>query len=216
MTPTPSFPVVLFDLDGTLIDTIELIRRCHFHTWRVHFGREPSDADWLHSLGRPLRDQFRAIVATEEEVETMITTYRAFNDEHHDRLLRRFDGAVDAVVTLRERGRRLGIVTSKLGRSARRGLTDCGFDPDWFEVVIGADDVERHKPDPTPVRAALERLGADPKDAVYVGDSPHDLAAGRGAGTATAAAMWGPFPRELLLAERPDLVLEEVGQIADL
>lgn len=213
---TPHDPVVLFDLDGTLIDTIELIRQSHFHTWKVHFGREPEAADWLHSLGRPLRDQFREVVASEAEVDAMITTYRAFNAEHHDSLLRRYHGALEAVGRLRDAGRRLGVVTSKLHASAERGLVDAGFDPAWFEVIIGADDVTRHKPLPDPVLKALERLGAAPASAIYVGDSPHDLVAGRSAGTRTAAALWGPFPHALLLRERPDVLLHEPAEIASL
>lgn len=205
--PGAPFATVLFDLDGTLIDSIELILRSYEHTFRVHYGRDLGREEWLAGLGTPLKAQFARYTCDGAEIDRLIATYRAFNLEHHDALMRRYEGAVEAVARLRARGARLGIVTSKMNQAARRGLRHCGFG-DWFDVVIGADDVERHKPDPLPVRAALERLGATADSAVYVGDSPHDVAAGRAAGCRTAGVLWGPFPREWLVRAGPDLLLE--------
>jgi pyrophosphatase PpaX len=106
----------------------------------------------------------------------------------------------------------LGIVTSKLRAGALRGLARVGM-ADWFDVVIGADDVERHKPDPQPVERALARLGATPDATVFVGDSPHDLVAGRAAGVHTAAVLWGPFPRATLEACEPDYWIREAEDL---
>ena len=107
-------------------------------------------------------------------------------------------------------------MTSKLSTSARRGLEHCGFPLDLFDVLIGADDVERHKPDPAPVLAALARLETAPTRAWYVGDSIHDIAAGRAAGVRTAGVLWGPFPRDELVAAGPDRILDHPAQLADL
>lgn len=205
---------VLFDLDGTLIDSIELIRRSYVHTMRVHRGVEPHIDVFLAGLGRPLRWQFGQFTADASEVEAMVATYREHNLAHHDAMVRAFPGAVEAVRELKLRGLRLGIVTSKMRAGAYRGLRHCGFDEELFGAVVGADDVSEHKPDPAPVRRALELLGAQPARAVMVGDSPHDLASGRAAGTRTAAVAWGPFPRSQLQATEPDFWLEEPREIA--
>lgn len=207
--------VILFDLDGTLIDSIELIRSSWFHACQVHLGRDPSDAEWRKTLGKPLREQLRLMVGDPDRVEAMVTTYREHNAIHHDRLLRRYDGTVEALAALRSRVR-MGIVTSKLQATARAGLAFCGFDLADFEVVIGADDVTRHKPDPEPIHAAMERLGAAPAEAWYVGDSIHDIAAGRAAGVRTAGVLWGPFPRDELDAAGPDRILARPDELLGL
>jgi len=195
---------ILFDLDGTLIDSIELIRRSYAHAFEVHRGAVPDEREFVSGLGRPLRWQFAQVAGDPAEVEAMIATYRRFNLEHHDALVTVYPGAVEAVRQLAARGARLAIVTSKLHASAERGLVHCGFDPRLFGAIVGVDDVTEHKPHPRPVLRALELLGADARGAVMVGDSPHDLAAGRAAGTHTAAVAWGPFPHDELRATRPD------------
>jgi pyrophosphatase PpaX len=203
----------LFDLDGTLIDSIELIRQSYAHTLRVHRDFEPPLEFWLEGLGRPLRWQFAHFSADAAEIEAMVATYRAYNLERHDAMIRPFDGAVEAIALLKSRGLKLGVVTSKMHAGALRGLKHCGFEG-LFDVVIGADNVDEHKPHPAPVRAALAQLGASAESAVMVGDSPHDLASGRAAGAFTAAVAWGPFPREQLLATAPDYWLETPREIA--
>jgi pyrophosphatase PpaX len=205
----------LFDLDGTLIDSIELIRLSYAHTLRVHRGLAAEHDLWLAGLGRPLAWQFRQFTDDEKEVEAMIATYRVFNLAHHDAMVTAFQGAVDAVRDLKSRGVKLGVVTSKLQSGAQRGLKHCGFER-LFDCVIGSDDVAIHKPEPEPVLRALRDLGADPAGAVMVGDSPHDLASGRAAGTRTAAVAWGPFPAAELRATRPDFWLETPPDIARL
>lgn len=206
---------VLFDLDGTLIDSIELIRQSYAHTLRAHRDFEPPMEFWLQGLGRPLRWQFAHFTEDASEIEAMVATYRAYNLAHHDAMVTSFPGAVPAVGQLRARGVKLAIVTSKMRAGARRGLDHCGFGA-LFEVIVGADDVSEHKPHPAPVRLALEQLGVAAERAVMVGDSPHDLASGRAAGTRTAAVAWGPFPRDQLLATEPDYWLETPQNIASL
>lgn len=206
---------VLFDLDGTLIDSIELIRRSYEHTLRVHYGRAMEQSEWLCGLGRPLRWQFAQYTRDEREIDALVATYRAYNNEHHDAMVVAFPGSIEAVRELKRRGVALAIVTSKLAAGARRGLANAGFG-DAFDVIVGADDVTVHKPDPAPVVEALKRLGRDAASAVMVGDSPHDLASGRAAGTRTAAVAWGPFERAELERARPDRWLETPAEIARL
>lgn len=206
---------VLFDLDGTLLDSMELIQRSYAHALRVHRGVEPEHASWLEGIGRPLRWQFARHARDAAEVEAMIATYRAYNLAHHDGSVAAFPGAIEAVRALAARGLALAIVTSKLRAGALRGLARGGFDG-LFPVIVAADDVTEHKPHPAPVHAALRALRAEASRAVMVGDSPHDLAAGRSAGTRTAAVAWGPFPAATLRACSPDYWLDAPAAITRL
>jgi pyrophosphatase PpaX len=214
MDSPSAFETFLFDLDGTLLDSIDLIMRSYRHTMLVHRGTAPDDAMWLAGLGTPLRVQFARVSHDAAEVETMVATYREYNLAHHDRMVRPFEGIVPAVTALAARGR-LGLVTSKFRDGALRGLKVLGLEQ-HIRVIVGADDVSRPKPDAEPVRLAMERLDAHPDTTVFVGDSPHDLAAGRAAGVRTAAVLWGPFPRELLAAERPDYWIPSPAELTAL
>src|SRR5688572_26741671 len=118
----------LFDLDGTLVDSLTLILSSYRHTMRQHRGRELDDALWLRGLGRPLRAQLREIAVDEHEATAMLGTYRAFYAEHHDRLLTPYPGAVSALRTLRARGTPLALVTSKMRDNTLRALRLCGID----------------------------------------------------------------------------------------
>jgi pyrophosphatase PpaX len=195
----------LFDLDGTLIDSVDLILASYRHTMRAHGQELRDDRFWLTGLGTPLTAQFSRVSDDAAEVARMVATYRAFNLANHDQLVRPYAGVKEAVDALAARGT-LGVVTSKAHAAAERGLRLVGLDG-RFPVIVGEDDVGRHKPDPTPVRRALELLGADPATAVFIGDSPHDMAAGRAAGTRTAAALWGPFSKSDLTPQAPDFWL---------
>jgi pyrophosphatase PpaX len=197
----------LFDLDGTLIDSIELILRSYRHTMRAHRGEEPSDDVWMDGLGTPLSVQFRRFTDDPAEIDAMVATYRAYNLAHHDEMVRPYDGVVGAVRALRRPGRTLGLVTSKMRSGALRGLRRAALE-DAFDVVVGSDEVTHPKPHPEPVLVALERLGATASGAVFIGDSRHDLECGRAAGVKTAAALWGPFDRSHLADLQPDYWLE--------
>ncbi|MBI4420244.1 MAG: HAD-IA family hydrolase [Gemmatimonadetes bacterium] len=213
--PPPTLTTFLFDLDGTLIDSVDLILTTYRHTLMVHRGSVPDDDVWLQGLGTPLWEQFKLFTNDPAEIEAMVATYREYNLAHHDVMVKRYPGVVEAVRALHQRGRKLGVVTSKLRGGTLRGLKVGGFDG-LFDVLVGADDVDRHKPDPAPVLRALELLGAEPSMTVFIGDSPHDMVSGRAAGVRTAAALWGPFPREWLEPHQPDYWLTEPGEIATL
>jgi len=210
-----TFGTFLFDLDGTLIDSIDLILRSYRHTLRTHRGVEPPDELWLKGLGTPIRVQLRQWSEDAGEIEAMAQTYTTYNLAHHDALVRPYDGIVAAVTRLKQRGKQLGLVTSKSRSGAQRGLRVSGIET-AFEVIVGADEVTNPKPHPEPVLLALERLGANANDAVFVGDSRHDIECGRAAGVATAAALWGPFDRAHLEDLNPDYWLETPEDVEDL
>jgi pyrophosphatase PpaX len=205
----------LFDLDGTLIDSIELILRSYRHTMRLHRGHEPPDDVWMDGLGTPLWVQFRQFTEDPAEIEAMVATYRAYNLAHHDEMVRPYAGVVEAVLALRDQGKTLGLVTSKMRSGAVRGLKVAGLE-DAFQVIVGADEVTHPKPHPEPVLVALGRLGAPAAGAVFVGDSRHDVECGRAAGVKTAAVLWGPFDRAHLEDLEPDYWLETPSDLAAL
>lgn len=206
-----TLPAILFDLDGTLIDTIELIlssARHAFEEWPVR----PTDEEWVRGIGTPLVQQLRAYAANDDEVALLLARYRRYQNEHHDRLTRCYDDVPDVIAALADRGHQLAVVTSKASPIAHQSLAFVGLDH-FFPVVVGYDDTARHKPDPEPVRVALSRLGVSPDDAVFVGDSPHDILAGNAADVMTIAALWGPFDRETLADARPDHFIECMAEL---
>lgn len=203
---------VLFDVDGTLIDSIDLIFESYEHTFAAHGLRVPSRSQLVSDLGRTLRDTFGAACADGALVEELIATYRTFNLARHDELVKPYPGIVETVRSVRDSGLRIGIVTSKLRATARRGLDVCGFG-DVFEVFVGMEDCARHKPDPEPIRLALRQLALPAESVCYVGDSPHDMAAGRAAGVRVFAAEWGPFGREHFDGVHVDAWLAHPGAI---
>jgi pyrophosphatase PpaX len=197
-----AFDLYLFDLDGTLIDSVALILSSFHHTREAHFGDVLPDEYYLETLGMPLRDSFRKMATADAPVEALVRTYIDFNLQKHDAMVTAYPGVVATIHALAERGAALGVVTSKLGDTARRGLRVVGLDG-VFEVIVSADDVTRGKPDPEPVLLALSRLGRSANRTLFVGDSPHDVEAGNRAHVSTAAATWGPFSRHALEAAHP-------------
>jgi len=193
---------ILFDLDGTLIDSVDLILRSKTYAFEARGLTAPSDAEWLRWLGTPLRSTFQRFTDDPAEVDRFIAAYREFQLEHHDRLLRPYAGASETMAALCDAGHPIGIVTSKSVELSERGLDHVGL-LEFVDTIVGADSTERHKPDPEPVRLGLERLGASADRALFVGDSVHDMHAGNAAGVATVAALWGPFTRADLAASTP-------------
>ena len=208
----PELTTVLFDLDGTLIDSVRLILDSYHHTLSVHQEEPKSDDYWLAGLGTPLRVQFRPWADEPGRLDAMVATYREYNLFHHDSMVSPYPGVVEAVHAIRRAGYRTGLVTSKNKAGALKGLRLVGLDH-AMELVIGADDVVNPKPHKEPIDTALRRLGETAPTALYVGDSVHDMESGRAAGVKTAAVLWGPFGREQLERTRPDYWLSEPADL---
>jgi pyrophosphatase PpaX len=192
---------LLFDMDGTLTDTIELIIFCFQETLRLLDLPPRSEESLLSEIGRPLHLQARDI--DPERAEEIFTLYQRLYAQHHDELVREFPGIRESLAELVARGYRLGVVTSKRSSSAGADIEYFRFEP-FFEVVITADDTTQHKPHAEPVLEALQRLGVSHAEATFIGDSPFDLSSAHAARVLAGAVAWGPFPREALLAEKPD------------
>lgn len=205
---------LLFDLDGTLIDSIELILGSMRHAFAKCGRPAPSDAEWLTGVGTPLRSMFQRY-AHDEHIEELIAAYREHQFANHDQLVRCYDEVADTLAVLSDRGHPMAVVTSKGEGLARRGLEHAGI-LRFFTTVVGLDSCTRHKPDPEPVLTALNRLGYQPFEAVFVGDSVHDVEAGNAAGVLSVAALWGPFTRNQLAAAHPARFLKRPGALPQL
>jgi pyrophosphatase PpaX len=210
----PPLQTFLFDLDGTLIDSVRLILDSYHHALAAHGLPPRSDEEWLRGVGTPLTVQL-AEWRDQGMLEALIATYREFNLANHDRMVTAYPGVVAAVEGIRRAGRATGLVTSKNRPGAVRGLRLVGLES-MMDVLVCADEVANPKPHPEPVEKAVALLGADPRSTVYVGDSIHDLVSGRAAGVRTAAALWGPFGREHLAGATPDYWLERPENLLDL
>jgi pyrophosphatase PpaX len=205
------FPVVLFDLDGTVVDSGAIILASMRHATQQVLGREFSDHELMQAVGGPgLEAQFAALAP--ESVDELVHVYRAHNEPLHDEL-EACEGMEDVIVRLHEDGVRLGVVTAK-----RRSTVDLAFARlrvgHLFETVVGGNETEKHKPDPEPLLLAAHRLGVAPQDCAYVGDSPFDIRAAKAAPMYSVAVTWGRIhDREKLEAEEPAAIVDTAEEL---
>lgn len=204
---------VLFDLDGTLIDSGAMILASFRHATRTVLKREIRDEELLGAVGgSTLRDQMRAFGAA--HVDELVRAYREHNTPLHAEL-QACNGVLDVLARLREDGRRLGIVTAKRRHTIRLAFAVLPLE-EFFDAVVSSEETERHKPHPEPLLLALERLGAEPLSAAYVGDSPFDVRAAKAAGLRAIAVSWGGIHSpERLEAEQPDELVHSAGELLD-
>ncbi|GEL76532.1 pyrophosphatase PpaX [Tenuibacillus multivorans] len=208
-----SIRTILFDLDGTLIDTNELIVESFKHTIREHLGEEYKREDILPFMGSPLRDMLEKVKP--DEVEDMMKTYRTHNLANHDLFVKSFDGVFETIKALHEKGIPMAIVTTKIHKTALKGLALTELDQ-FFDVVIGLDDVSQAKPDPEPVLKGIRALNGDPGTTLMIGDNSHDIHAGQNAGTKTAGVAWSAKGRDFIESLEPDYVLNHISDLLDI
>jgi pyrophosphatase PpaX len=208
-------PTILFDLDGTLLDSIQLILESARYAFRKLDRACPPDSEWLAGIGIPLRTMFGRYARDEADCTALIAAYREYRLPNHDRLIGTYGSARDVVERLHRRGHQIGIVTSKSEALSYRGLVRIGI-ARYVDTVVGCDVSARHKPDPEPVRIALRRLDCRPDDAIFVGDSIHDMMAGNAAGVRTLAAIWGAVSRTDLEPGRPTAWLTDISELEPL
>jgi pyrophosphatase PpaX len=205
------FETVLFDFDGTVVDSGAIILASMRHATREVLGRDYSDEELLQTVGGPgLEAQMHALAP--DHVDRLVDVYRAHNEPLHDEL-EACSGMQEVLVRLREEGRRLGIVTAKRRKTVQLAFARVPI-AHLFETIVGGDETERHKPDPQPLLLAAERLGADPADTAYVGDSPFDVRAAKAAGMFAVAVTWGRIHDAAKLeAEQPDAIVDSAEEL---
>jgi pyrophosphatase PpaX len=207
------FPVVLFDLDGTVVDSGGIILASMRHATREVLGRDFGDAELMQAVGGPGLEAQMAVFAP-ERVDELVRVYRDHNEPLHEEL-EACAGMEDVLVRLRAEGRRLGVVTAK-----RRATVELAFArvplAHLFEMIVGGDETEKHKPDPEPLLLAAERMHASPAETAYVGDSPFDIRAAKAAGMYAIAVTWGRIhDRERLEREEPDAIIERAEELLE-
>jgi pyrophosphatase PpaX len=214
MPQARTLSAALFDFDGTLVDTTELIFRSMNHAVIEVLGEEKTREELMANVGQPLPVQMKVFDA--ERADELLETYRLFNDENHETYVASFPGVEDSLHRLREAGIKVGVVTSKRRHSV--GLALESF-PALGEVVdhfVTMEDTKEHKPRPEPLFKGLELLGGvPPEEAAYVGDSPFDIQAARAANLTSVGVSWGAFTKETLEAAEPDHLVEDLDSAVD-
>jgi pyrophosphatase PpaX len=204
----------LFDFDGTLVDTTDLIYQSMRHAAGQVLGREISREVLMANVGQPLPRQMELLSA--EHAEALLDSYRLHNEENHDALIKEFPGVEESLARLRSAGVRVAVVTSKRRFSVDMALKTF---PGLGAVVdqwVTMEDTTEHKPRPEPLLKGLELLGKIPKEeAAYVGDSPFDVAAAKAAGVRSVAVSWGAFSEDALRAAEPDHLVPDLDSAVD-
>jgi pyrophosphatase PpaX len=205
------YPTVLFDLDGTLVDSGAIILASFKHAAKTVLARDVEDEQIAALVGGSnLHDQMAVLDPT--RVDELVRIYREHNRPLHDEL-QAFEGVEELMETLSTQGRKLGIVTAKGRQTVDLAFAVLSLER-YFDAVVTADMTERHKPDPEPVLKALELLDSDPDEAAFVGDSPFDIGAGKAAGVFTVAVSWGNIHApETLLAEGADVLVHSPEEL---
>ncbi len=204
---------VLFDLDGTLLDTVALILSSFRYATGAVLGEPLPDEELMRNVGVPLARQMREFAP--DKADELLRVYREHNASVHDDMIAEYPGTREALEWLAARRVPMGVVTSKGSPMARRGLELFGLDG-YFEVLVSADDVPLHKPDPYPLRRAGELIGVPAEECLYLGDSPHDMTAALAAGSLAVAALWGAFSAADVLEPGPAYALTSMAELPEL
>ncbi|GGA49677.1 pyrophosphatase PpaX [Paenibacillus physcomitrellae] len=205
---------ILFDLDGTIVNTNELIIKCFQHVMEKQgqpgYGREKI----IPFMGQTLEQQLEAFTGM-TDVELLVKDYRAYQAIHHDALIQEFPHVDEVMAKLHEQGYTLGVVTTKVKASTDRVLEMFGMKK-YLSTIVTLEDVEFPKPDPQPVLTAVERLGANPATTLMVGDSPADIQSALAAGVKAAGVAWSLKGKEKLLEYGPHYMLDDMRDLYQL
>ena len=204
------WPTVVFDLDGTLVDTINLIVSSYQHAFRSVLGHEEDEARIRAWIGQPLLRCFQE--ASAPHADALFAAYTAWNEANTERLVRPYAGIAELLTDLAGRGARVAVATCKRRPPAQWALALTGL-TDLVPVLVTMEDTAVHKPDPTPLLLAVERLGGEPGRAAYIGDAVVDVRAAQAAGMAGIGVLWGAGTDGDLRAAQPHAVAPDVAAL---
>jgi pyrophosphatase PpaX len=204
----------LFDLDGTIVDTNELIIQSFLHTLEGETAEPFTRERIIPHMGFPLLEQLRFFTG-KDEVDELAVKYRKFNLDKHDELVKEFPYVREVLAELKRRGVRMGVVTNKMRTTTLMGLKLCGLES-YMDTIVTVDDVARGKPDPESVLKALKLLNARPDETVMVGDSQYDIVAGREAGAKTVGVAWSLKGEDHLREFGPDFIVRDMRELLDI
>jgi len=201
---------VLFDFDGTIMDTCEVIISSWQHTFMTIEGKERPVSEILKTLGEPLDFTMRNLYP-DFDTEEAVSIYRSYHVENFGERINLFPGMKELLATLKEKGYKIGLVTSRMTGTTMEGLEKYHI-KEYFDVVITADDTKKHKPDPEPVYKALEKLGASPEESIMVGDTDYDILCAKNAGVKSVLVGWALAMPE----EAPDHIIEKAEDLFEI
>jgi pyrophosphatase PpaX len=199
---------IIFDLDGTLLNTDELIFKSFEHVFQTYFpGHKLSKDELLSFLGPSLVESFSKY---SDNVDELIDCYREYNHAHHKDYVTIYPHVKETLEVLSNRGYKLAVVTTKLKYAAYLGL-DLFDITKYFDVIIGIDDVTNTKPDPEGIFKALSMTNQ--KNGVMIGDNVTDIKAGKNAGVYTIGVKWSPKGYQEIEKLKPDLLIDDMKEI---
>lgn len=203
---------VLFDLDGTILDSNELINASFAYTFK-QYGYSFTKEEITHFNGPPLRESFAKV--DPDQVEEMIQTYRAFNIDKHETYIKLFPNVIETLEQLKEQHIDIGIVTSKMRSSVEVGMEMTGLNR-YFETIVTIDDVSESKPHPESVIKAMKQLNGEAHSTIMVGDNYHDIIAGQRAGVRTAGVAWSSKGEDYLASYKPTYMLQNMKHLLEI
>jgi pyrophosphatase PpaX len=209
------FKGVLFDLDGTLINSEWLGTESYNYGVQKILNRDLNDAEKQYLLGKPFKAlneliPFLTPSETEKIIEETLNYYRKYNHK-----IEEYDGIKEMLKSLKEKGFKLGLVTAKLKQNATRELQNTGLFS-FFEVIMGKEDCKEFKPSPVPLLQLAEKLNLNPMECLYIGDQPTDIQATHSANMISVAALWGEGKIERLSPLKPSFSFDNPKQLTEL
>lgn len=201
---------VLFDLDGTLVNTNQLIIESFRYVFKTELNIYPSEEEIVQYFGEPLLQTLARY--DEKNPQKLYNAYVQYNEKAHDDVVFAMEGAKEAILGLKERGIKVGVVSSKRRSMVDRGLKVC-FLSGLMDVIITPEDTEKHKPDGEPLIKACSMLNINPNDALMVGDSHFDILCGKNAKSKTCLVKYTAIPIKNILKYEPDFLIEKLTDI---
>lgn len=208
-------PVILFDLDGTLVDTEDLIFASFVHTFKKYKPEYTlSEAELKSFLGPTLRQTFERYFDS-SQCDEMIAYYRDYNHKHHDELIKEYPGAKETLAWLKDNGYDVGVVSNKVEKTVRMGLKTFGLES-YVQVVVGAEGVDQPKPSPEGLLIACEKMYHGHDDIIYIGDSPSDIKTCKNMGAFSIAAAFDKSRASALEKEKPCAIIHRLSEVIDI